>query len=209
MNGTRSSGECATENSTASPRGRRGHRGRSASEPARDNPRVKPGTWRLRGPQARARAYPRLPVTGRRRPCRLAVPGAGACSVFWGTQTIPQSPGKRGTPSPFHPLARGRINRSRGEPPSSALRAPAPAFGQDLVMVTAVMATSSLGTPPPAPAKVQVVPDLATFWRTSSPAVIVPNGVYDGGSDVSWKTRKNWLPLVSGPALAIATVPAG
>ena len=43
----------------------------------------------------------------------------------------------------------------------------------------------------------------------SRPAVTLPNGVYRGGSGESWYTMKNWLPLVFGPALAIATVPAG
>ncbi len=38
---------------------------------------------------------------------------------------------------------------------------------------------------------------------------IVPTTVYFGCSSESSKTRKNWLPLVSTPALASATVPRG
>ena len=49
--------------------------------------------------------------------------------------------------------------------------------GHVLLMLTLSMTTLSFGTPPPAPAYVQEVPALATFWRISSPEVIVPNGV--------------------------------
>jgi hypothetical protein len=43
-------------------------------------------------------------------------------------------------------------------------------------MVTLLMMTFSLGVPPPDEYEHEV-PALATFWRISSPAVIVPNGV--------------------------------
>ena len=44
-------------------------------------------------------------------------------------------------------------------------------------MVTLLMMTFSFGTPSPGPEYVHEVPALATFWRISSPDVIVPNGV--------------------------------
>jgi len=44
------------------------------------------------------------------------------------------------------------------------------------LIVTLLITTFSLGTPPPAE-KVHEVPALATFWRISNPEVIVPKGV--------------------------------
>ena len=54
------------------------------------------------------------------------------------------------------------------------------------------------------------MPLAAISWTTAVLASSSwPNTVYDGGSCVSSYTMKNWDPLVFGPALAIAKVPAG
>ena len=49
----------------------------------------------------------------------------------------------------------------------------------------------------------------AINFKMSSPEVTCPQIVYEGGNVVSAYTKKNWLPLVFGPELAIATVPSG
>src|ERR1700722_16357064 len=70
------------------------------------------------------------------------------------------------------------------------------------VMVTAMAGGPS--APPPA------TPPLAILSRVARPSGwILPKMVYSGGSSVSLYTRKNWLPLVFGPLLAIAKVPRG
>src|SRR3954452_13727230 len=67
-----------------------------------------------------------------------------------------------------------------------------------------------LGAPSPSPLAL-LLPPAATLSRTARPASsTVPTTVYSGGSWVSTKQRKNWLPVVLGSwVFAMAIVPLG
>ena len=74
----------------------------------------------------------------------------------------------------------GIVGGGHGEPPGSSAApggCPERRLAQVCLMVTLLMTTFSLGAPSPGPEYVHEVPALATFWRISSPDVIVPNGV--------------------------------
>ena len=70
-------------------------------------------------------------------------------------------------------------------------------------MVTDSMTTFSFGVP-------DRVPMASMDWTTSPPETTAPNSEYWGGNEAPSAPlmMKNWLPLVFGPALAIASRPA-
>src|SRR4051812_24628327 len=92
---------------------------------------------------------------------------------------------------------RHRVDRRRrGDARRAAL-----AIGQsDSVIVTDSMTTFSFGVPAPGD------PMASMASTTSRPFTTLPNSEYCGGSCTpDWPLMtKNWLPLVLGPALAIA-----
>ena len=114
----------------------------------------------------------------------------------------------------IHALADGRgvtavFVRHLDDPVTSVADAGLRQALPDQPTLTDSIVTSSLGAPSPGRLCVDQ-PFLAHPASTVATAAssTCPNTAYAGGSSLSAYTMKNWLPLVSGPALAIARVPA-